>query len=160
MTDLRAASFWDWAVAAYAAPGVAPACIALQDGHGQNVPLLLWAAWRGSRGMGVDAGRAAELARAWEADVIAPLRAVRRRLKTEVTAGDDAVHLPLRDAVKATELQAERALMTHLAAIDGGGTGDMPANLRAVAAAWSGDAAQAAIDRLAAVLMPFRSDEN
>ena len=37
--------FWDWAVAAYARQPVAAACLNLQDGHGQNVPWLLWAAW-------------------------------------------------------------------------------------------------------------------
>ena len=36
---------WDWAVAAYGADGVAPACLELQDAAGQNVPLLLWAGW-------------------------------------------------------------------------------------------------------------------
>ena len=36
---------WDWAVAAYAAPDVAEACLLLQDRHEQNVPLLLWSAW-------------------------------------------------------------------------------------------------------------------
>ena len=36
---------WDWAIAAYGAPGVAEACLALQDSNEQNVPLLLWSAW-------------------------------------------------------------------------------------------------------------------
>ena len=36
---------WDWAVAAYGRPGVAPACLDLQDRFEQNVPLLLAAAW-------------------------------------------------------------------------------------------------------------------
>ena len=40
MSDL-----WTWAVAAYEAPGVAEACLSLQDHNEQNVPLLLWAAW-------------------------------------------------------------------------------------------------------------------
>jgi uncharacterized protein (TIGR02444 family) len=37
---------WDWAVAAYGAPDVGDACVALQDSHDQNVPLLLWAGRR------------------------------------------------------------------------------------------------------------------
>ena len=41
---------WDWAVAAYGADGVADACLELQDAAGQNVPLLLWAAWTARTG--------------------------------------------------------------------------------------------------------------
>ena len=36
---------WDWTLAAYAQPGVADACLRLQDQHGQNTSLLLWAVW-------------------------------------------------------------------------------------------------------------------
>ena len=43
-------SLWDWAVAAYSAEGVAEACLELQDSAGQNIPLLLWAAWCAAEG--------------------------------------------------------------------------------------------------------------
>src|SRR5690606_19138568 len=33
-------ALWEWAVAAYARPGVSDVCLQLQDGDGQNVPLL------------------------------------------------------------------------------------------------------------------------
>ena len=46
--------FWDWAVAAYAAPGVAEECLHLQDVHEQAVPLLLWAAWQAETGRAPD----------------------------------------------------------------------------------------------------------
>ena len=36
---------WDWALEAYAQPGVPEACLALQDAHGQNTSLLLWAVY-------------------------------------------------------------------------------------------------------------------
>ena len=38
-------SLWDWALTTYAAEGVADACLELQETAGQNIPLLLWAAW-------------------------------------------------------------------------------------------------------------------
>ena len=38
-------SLWDWSLEAYGQPGVPEACLALQDGHGQNTSLLLWAVW-------------------------------------------------------------------------------------------------------------------
>ena len=95
--------FWDWAVAAYARPGVAEACLDLQDTHDQNVPLLLWAIWRGG-----DVTAAVATARSWEDEVVAPLRGVRRRLRGRT--GAEA----LRARVKAAELDAERRLMAEL----------------------------------------------
>ncbi len=113
-------AFWDWAVAAYGGAGVAEACLALQDDHDQCVPLLLWAAWRATQGVAtpeVMAAKATGVARAWSVTAIAPLREIRRRLKTALSDDDDSVRLPLREQVKAVELAAERALMTVLAAL-------------------------------------------
>lgn len=114
--------FWDWAVEAYGRDGVADACLALQDDHGQCVPLLLWAAWRGTTAARIsdDVGRrAVAMSRAWSDGVITPLRSVRRRLKTALSEGDETVRLPLRDQVKAIELEAERALMRQLESLPG-----------------------------------------
>ena len=74
----------DWAQAAYAAPGVADLCLALQDEHGQSVCLLLWAAWAGATDRPVDQLGAASLARTWEANVVGPLRAARTPETTRV----------------------------------------------------------------------------
>ncbi len=131
--------FWDWAVAAYARPGVADACLELQDVHRQNVPLLLWALWRGG-----DVTAAVTLARAWEIEVIAPLRGVRRRLKGR--SGAEA----LRDQVKAVELEAERTLMAALEGVAGpAGDGDA---LEAAAKAWGETPAPEALQRLRAAI--------
>ena len=46
---------WTWACAAYAAPGVAEACLSLQDDYGQCVSFLLWRLWALSEGRAVDA---------------------------------------------------------------------------------------------------------
>lgn len=115
MTD-----FWEWAVAAYGRPGVADICLSLQDDHGQCVPLLLWAAWRAQTGHGVDsdaAQAASVLSRQWSNEVITPLRTVRRRLKTPLDPDDEAVRLPLREKIKAVELDAEKALMSQLSIV-------------------------------------------
>lgn len=142
--------FWDWAVAAYAKPGVAEASLSLQDEYGQCVPLLLWAAWAGEPAC---APEAALLARAW-LPVIEPLRGVRRRLKTEVSTGDESDRLALRSDVKAIELRAEKALMTRLAAL-------IPASdavekrrdgVFAVVQAWGGDCPAEALDAWLALL--------
>lgn len=131
--------FWDWAVAAYARPGVAEACLDLQDAHGQNVPLLLWAIWRGG-----DVDAAVALARSWEDEVIGPLRGVRRRLKARADAE------ALRQKVKAVELEAERNLMSALEAFAGVGLDDKALGI--VATAWGGAPPVEALNRLRALI--------
>lgn len=110
--------FWDFSVTAYGRPGVAPACLALQERHGLDVNLLLYCAWCGSRGRRLEEtalraldGRIA----AWREEVVRPLRAVRRWLKTQETAlGEDPQ--ALRQEIKRLELEAERIEQELLAA--------------------------------------------
>ena len=42
---------WDFSLRVYRAPGVSDWCLALQDGHGADVNILLWAAWLGAAGL-------------------------------------------------------------------------------------------------------------
>ena len=113
-------SLWDWARAAYAAEGVADACLELQDAAGQNIPLLLWAAWCAVEGRVPDADAleaAGDTARAWQETAIAPLRAVRRALKARAPDLDDADREAIRAQVQAAELEAERRLLMALEAL-------------------------------------------
>ena len=112
-------TLWDWAVAAYRRPGVAQACLTLQDDHGQNVPLLLAAAWAAAEGRRLDIGPAVALTEGWEADVVSLLRAIRRSLKTAHAGVDDPPRLALRTRIKAVELEAERVLLDALQAMAG-----------------------------------------
>jgi len=115
MSDL-----WTWAVAAYDAPGVAEACLSLQDHNEQNVPLLLWAAWVAVTGRRPDEETieaACDAARAYDTVVVAPLRAVRRTLKAPIPDIDHDHREALRQQVKALELDAERRLMLELEAL-------------------------------------------
>ena len=69
--------FWNWALAAYRAPGVSDACLTLQDTHGHNVPLLLWAGWTAATGRALDEETieaACDAARAWDGAAVGPLR--------------------------------------------------------------------------------------
>lgn len=111
---------WDWAGRAYASEGVSEACLHLQDAAGQNVPLLLWAAWAANTGRNPDADvleAACDVARAWQEAAIAPLRAVRRTLKGRNPDVDDADREAVRAQVKAVELEAERRLLAALEAL-------------------------------------------
>jgi len=146
-------AFWEWAVRVYAAPDVADACLELQDSHDQCVPLLLFGAWAETQGLGLagdTAEAAADMARSWSAQVIAPLRAVRRRLRGPVSDMDDAARQAIRQQVKATELAAEKALMTALEGlIDPEAGGGRPAdNLVFLARHWAPVVPRAALERL------------
>jgi uncharacterized protein (TIGR02444 family) len=112
--------FWDWALKAYDRPGVAQACLDLQDDHGQCTPYLLWAAWAAQGGFELNdviLGRGADLARRWEPAIITPIRTVRRELKLAFDGVTDGVREALRTQVKALELAAEQTLMQSLEAL-------------------------------------------
>jgi len=117
-------SLWDWAAAAYARPGVAPACLVLQDEHGQNVPLLLAALWAAREGRALDLKSAVWLTRDWETAVVSPLRAARRALKLPAPAFDDPSREALRSRVKSVELDAERLLLEALEGLSVFGAGE------------------------------------
>ena len=142
---MTAPAFWDWALQAYARPGVAEDCLALQDVYGQSVPFLLWAAWAASNGREPSEAALAEgaaLAQRWDAIAIGPLRQVRRALKPSDPEIGDLAHEAFRAEVKAAELKAEQLLMQALEALARARTGAAcagPVLVRA-AAAWGGTA--------------------
>jgi len=145
-------ALWDWTLRAYARPGVPDACLALQDAHGQNTPLLLWAVWAEAADP-VLLATAADLAHRWDALAVGPLRAVRRALKPAVSGVEDASREGLREDVKTAELRAERVLMETLQAL-GPEPGGAPAltALEAASRAWGKPAPADALAALAAAL--------
>ena len=110
-------SLWDWSSEVYAAPGVAEACLHLQDDASQNVPLLLWAAWAARTGRNPDADTleaACDTARAWSDTTIVPLRVIRRAIKSPIPDMGDPARELIRDRIKAVELEAEKHLLAAL----------------------------------------------
>jgi uncharacterized protein (TIGR02444 family) len=145
-------SLWDETLEAYGRPGVPEACLALQDGYGQNTSLLLWAVWAETADPKVLA-EAADVARRWETLALAPLRAVRRALKPAFPGVADAAREDLREDVKAAELRAERVLMESLEGLTpGGGGAPALAALAAASKAWGKPASADALAALAAAL--------
>ena len=149
---------WDWAVKTYGAPGVSEACLALQDRDGQNVCLLLYAAWCGRTGRALDEDdveAAVDTARVWSETAIEPLHRVRRDLKTRRPDMDDAAREAVREQVKAVELAAERRLLEALEALAptpaGAAASPLPA-LVAVSRAWGETLPRPALTRLAELL--------
>ena len=109
---------WNFTLAFYGRPGVSSACIALQDRHGRDVNIVLYACWVGLSGRGrltpADLGRVEAASGPWRRAVIEKLRAARRALKEEDRTG--AV-VELYEAAKAVELAAERIAQEHLQAL-------------------------------------------
>lgn len=101
--------FWQFSGVVYARPGVAEACLDLQDRHGIDVNLLLFCAWTGAQGRrldNADLGLLRTASRPWHDEVVAPLRAARRWLKQQNAVPEDLGEV-FREEVKALELQAE-----------------------------------------------------
>src|SRR5262249_29851992 len=111
--DVMREELWQFSLALYARPGVPEACLALQDRHGVDVNLVLACLWAAASGRGaLDRARIAALradSEPWQRDVVAPLRAVRRRLK-------DGPGPAFRERLKALELEAERLEQQRLGA--------------------------------------------
>jgi len=106
---------WHFSCAFYAQPGVSEALIALQDRAGLDVNLILFALWRGACGQGclshaqvMAAERSAGPVRA---AIVLPLRALRRKLRSD----RDADVQRLRERIKTLEIAAERIVQRRLA---------------------------------------------
>jgi len=114
MSD-AAAAFWRFSLAIYARPGVAPACLVLQDEHGRDVNLMLFCCWLGVSGRGrLDRAGLEAADRSvtpWRRDVVEPLRAARRAIKAAGLPDGDGIYAK----AKAVELEAERQLQRQLA---------------------------------------------
>jgi len=108
---VRKSPFWRFSVKFYAVPGVAPACIELQDQAKVDVNVLFFLLWNATEKRALSAVDVAEVERsvgAWRDMTVVPIRNVRRALKSPppVMAADTAEGF--RTRIKAVELEAER----------------------------------------------------
>jgi uncharacterized protein (TIGR02444 family) len=118
-TSITALSLWDFALQRYSRPGVADACIELQDQQGVNVNILLWCLWLAARGQLLDSKKlhtAQHRIHAWDQHYIRPLRHLRRRMKVEFGTGDSQIEA-VRQQIKQAELTAEQQLHIWLDAL-------------------------------------------
>ena len=106
------AECWAFALAIYARPGVAEACLALQNEAGVDVMLLLtttFAAVKHRLLLTPDEIRTLdEACRPWREQIVRPLRTVRSGLKSGPQPAPSEATERFRSQVKALELAAER----------------------------------------------------
>jgi uncharacterized protein (TIGR02444 family) len=110
MNEVQSA-FWDFSIGFYAQAGVAAACLELQDQAGADVNVLLYLFFLASRTRQINDAEVALLDAAvstWREQVVRPLRAVRRHLKSSAPQFDSGASGRLREEIKRSELAAER----------------------------------------------------
>jgi uncharacterized protein (TIGR02444 family) len=104
-------AFWRFSLRFYAIPDVAPACLALQDEANLDVNLMLFLLFLAEGGRAISRDDVARLDASiapWRSEVVEPLRALRRRLKSGIGDVPAAASEGLRNMVKKIELEAER----------------------------------------------------
>lgn len=110
-SELEADS-WAFALAIYAKPGVAEACLTLQNEAGVDVMILLIATFAAIKHRllltAEDIRVLDEACRPWREQIVRPLRAIRSGLKTGPQPAPNNATEPFRSQVKALELAAER----------------------------------------------------
>jgi uncharacterized protein (TIGR02444 family) len=110
-TDAQGSPFWRFSLRFYRAPGVADACIALQDGCGIDVNILLFLLWLAGERRQIataEVRRVCAEAGPWRQEVVVPLRNLRRRLKDGAPPIERNTGELFRTRIKAVELEAER----------------------------------------------------
>jgi uncharacterized protein (TIGR02444 family) len=103
--------FWQFSIKFYAVPGVADACIALQDQANVDVNILFYLLWNATQGRAFNAADITEIEHRigpWRDVAVVPIRTIRRALKTPPPVIEPAAAEGLRTRIKAAELEAER----------------------------------------------------
>jgi uncharacterized protein (TIGR02444 family) len=125
-TPVSKSPFWRFSVKFYAVPGVAQACIELQDQARVDVNVLFFLLWNATQGRALNAADVTKVEEAigpWREMTVVPIRNVRRALKSPppVVAPDAAEGL--RTRIKAVELEAERLQQEALYELAAAGLG-------------------------------------
>ena len=121
-TSAQESPFWRFSLRFYRQPGVADACIALQEKAGVDVNLLLFLFWHAMRKRALSK-KDVEMLEAgvgtWREATVIPLRTIRRKLKSPPDLIAPATAELFRTKVKAIELEAERLQQEAMYALAG-----------------------------------------
>src|ERR1700734_3323907 len=109
--DLEA-ECWAFALAIYARPGVAEACLTLQNEAGVDVMLLMMTTFAAVKRRTLltadEIGALDEACRPWREQIVKKLRAIRNELKTGPQPAPSEATEPFRSRIKALELEEEK----------------------------------------------------
>ena len=144
MTAFPADPAWDFALRLYRMPGVAPACLELQERHGIDVTLMLFCLWHGTvceEPLGERLPAVAASAREFHRASVLPIRAARRWLKRDPGGLKQPVAAALYRTVLAAEIDCEHAELLMLCRLGPGsqpkpGAGPFPTAMAANLAAF------------------------
>ena len=103
--------FWQFSIKFYAVPGVAQACIELQDRAKVDINILFFLLWNATQGRTykkLDVAEVERLIGAWRDMAVVPIRNVRRALKSPPAVMTPEAAEGFRTRIKAVELEAER----------------------------------------------------
>jgi len=105
---------WNYILELYSRRDVSDACLFLQDHAGVDVAFFLaivyYATRKNVQFRSEDLERLSKVASRWQNDIIVPLRAVRRRVKTTQPLDDQTSHdIGLYSQMKSVEIAAEKA---------------------------------------------------
>src|SRR6476660_5740398 len=143
--------FWQFSIKFYAVPGVAHACIELQDQAKVDVNILFFLLWNATQGRTYKKADVAEVERligAWRDMAVVPIRNVRRALKSPPPVMAAEAAEGFRTRIKAVELEAERLQQEALYELAQSGRFGRPAKS-------SAEAARDSISSYQGVIGPF-----
>jgi uncharacterized protein (TIGR02444 family) len=107
----RESAFWQFSLAFYARPGVADACLRLQDDAGADVNVMFYMLFLATQRRQIDHAAIARIdasIKAWREIAVVPLRKLRRALKAGIAPLRNTDTESMRTAIKRIELDAER----------------------------------------------------
>lgn len=119
--DANVPPIWDFVLGYYRQQGVSESAIALQDGVGVDVNMILFLMWCAAQKRSLAAGEVktvSEKSIGWQHEVVVPVRAVRRLLKENAPLVEQEAALAFRKKVQALELEGEQLQLNAMAAMN------------------------------------------
>jgi uncharacterized protein (TIGR02444 family) len=116
-SDNQRNALWRFSLNYYSKPGVADACLFLQDHYKVDVNVLLLLLWLAAAGKALSVDEVAEVdgqVKQWRDSVVAPLRTVRRSIQKSAA---QSARMEFRASLKMLELHSERIEQDDLFAL-------------------------------------------
>ena len=118
--DFESHPFWDFSLDVYGRGGVSPALITFQGRHNLDVNILLLGLWVGQSGRGelteADLDHVLGVSANWNPEIVCAIRAVRIRLREEVSLVSKELSAAVRKKLLDLEIECEHVEQLSIAA--------------------------------------------